>query len=223
VVTATALSSMVACLLTGLCANLPVGVSPGMGLNAYLVFSQVLGLGVSPERALAGCFTAACLVAALALARALAAILGVVPNSIKLAVVGCAVGVLKWGPGGTAGGRGGRGGNWSSWGAAATMGWRCPAISAAPSFAPAPPWPPQVVGMGLLLSFIGLQTSRIVVADPETMVTMGGLLQPEPLLAVGGLALIAALHHRNVRGSILLGVLATALGYWTINSSWPTR
>jgi AGZA family xanthine/uracil permease-like MFS transporter len=166
VVTATALSSMVACLLTGLCANLPVGVSPGMGLNAYLVFSQVLGLGVSPERALAGCFTAACLVAALALARALAAILGVVPNSIKLAVV---------------------------------------------------------VGMGLLLSFIGLQTSRIVVADPETMVTMGGLLQPEPLLAVGGLALIAALHHRNVRGSILLGVLATALGYWTINSSWPTR
>jgi AGZA family xanthine/uracil permease-like MFS transporter len=41
VVTATALSSTLASLLCGLTANLPVGMSPGMGLNAYLVFSQV--------------------------------------------------------------------------------------------------------------------------------------------------------------------------------------
>jgi xanthine/uracil/vitamin C permease (AzgA family) len=41
VVTATALSSTVASLICGLGANLPVGLSPGMGLNAYLVFSQV--------------------------------------------------------------------------------------------------------------------------------------------------------------------------------------
>lgn len=41
VVTATALSSVVASLICGLGANLPVGLSPGMGLNAYLVFSQV--------------------------------------------------------------------------------------------------------------------------------------------------------------------------------------
>jgi hypothetical protein len=41
VVTATALSSMLASLACGLFANLPVGLSPGMGLNAYLVFSQV--------------------------------------------------------------------------------------------------------------------------------------------------------------------------------------
>jgi xanthine/uracil/vitamin C permease (AzgA family) len=43
VVTATALSSTLASLLCGLTANLPVGMSPGMGLNAYLVFSQVRG------------------------------------------------------------------------------------------------------------------------------------------------------------------------------------
>ena len=41
VVAATALSSMIASLVTGLMSNLPVGVSPGMGLNAYLVYSQV--------------------------------------------------------------------------------------------------------------------------------------------------------------------------------------
>jgi hypothetical protein len=43
VVTATALSSTIASLICGLGANLPVGLSPGMGLNAYLVFSQVRG------------------------------------------------------------------------------------------------------------------------------------------------------------------------------------
>eukprot|EP00882_Tetradesmus_deserticola_P030204 GHRQ01033894.1.p1 GENE.GHRQ01033894.1~~GHRQ01033894.1.p1 ORF type:complete len:164 (+),score=56.88 GHRQ01033894.1:514-1005(+) len=45
VVTATALSSTLASLLCGLTANLPVGMSPGMGLNAYLVFSQVGSTG----------------------------------------------------------------------------------------------------------------------------------------------------------------------------------
>ncbi len=40
--------------------------------------------------------------------------------------------------------------------------------------------------MGLLLSFIGLQTSKIVVAAPETMVTMGDLFALEPMLAIGG-------------------------------------
>lgn len=32
----------------------------------------------------------------------------------------------------------------------------------------------QVVGMGLLLTFIGMQTSKIVVPDKETMVSVGG-------------------------------------------------
>lgn len=47
----------------------------------------MLGLGVTPEAALAGCFVAAVIVAVLALVRALHAILSSVPNSIKLAVV----------------------------------------------------------------------------------------------------------------------------------------
>lgn len=58
-----------------------------MGLNAYLVFSQVLGLHVSIEKALAGCLVAAGVVAVLALIRALSLILRVVPDSIKLATV----------------------------------------------------------------------------------------------------------------------------------------
>lgn len=53
--------------------------------------------------------------------------------------------------------------------------------------------------MGLLLTFIGLQTSKVVVAAAETMVTMGDLLQLEPLLAISGLAIISALHFRCAR------------------------
>ncbi len=40
VVTSTALTSCVASLGVGLFANLPVGIAPGMGLNAFLVYSQ---------------------------------------------------------------------------------------------------------------------------------------------------------------------------------------
>ena len=46
---------------------------------------QVLGLHVSVEKALAGCFVAAVVVAVLAVVRALNLILAVVPNTIKLA------------------------------------------------------------------------------------------------------------------------------------------
>jgi len=48
---------------------------------------QVLGLKVSINKALAGCFVAACLVALLAVVRALNVILSIVPDSIKLATV----------------------------------------------------------------------------------------------------------------------------------------
>lgn len=52
---------------------------------------------------------------------------------------------------------------------------------------------------------------------------MGDLFGIEPMLAIGGLAIIAALHFRNVKGSIIIGVLVTALAYFAINSSWPRR
>lgn len=40
-VTATAIGSMVACLLMGLVANLPIALAPGMGMNAYFAYSVV--------------------------------------------------------------------------------------------------------------------------------------------------------------------------------------
>ncbi|GAX78068.1 hypothetical protein CEUSTIGMA_g5510.t1 [Chlamydomonas eustigma] len=80
-----------------------------------------------------------------------------------------------------------------------------------------------VVGMGLLLSLIGLKTAGIVVANPETMVALGDLLTVDAALAAGGLALIATLHHNKVSGSILLGMTCTALCSFIIRQNWPTQ
>lgn len=91
---------MVSSLLVGLLCNMPFGLSPGMGLNAYLVYSQVLGANVHVDAALAGCMAAALLVSVLALVRALHVVLAVVPDSIKLATV-VGMGERQRGGGGT--------------------------------------------------------------------------------------------------------------------------
>ena len=69
------------------------------------------------------------------------------------------------------------------------------------------------VGIGLFIAVIGLRNSGIIVANKDTLVGMGNLRKPETLLAIAGLLLIASLLAWNVRGAILLGILATtALG-----------
>ncbi len=69
------------------------------------------------------------------------------------------------------------------------------------------------VGIGLFIALIGLHNSGIIVANKDTLVTMGNLRNPDTLLAVAGLLLIASLLAWKVRGAILLGILGTtALG-----------
>src|SRR6202051_1422925 len=58
------------------------------------------------------------------------------------------------------------------------------------------------VGIGLFIALIGLRNAGIIVASPSTLVTMGNLRNPETLLALAGLLLIAALLARGVRGGI---------------------
>ena len=56
VFTATALASGIACVLMALLANLPFALSAGMGLNAYLAYTVVIGMGYSWETALTAVF-----------------------------------------------------------------------------------------------------------------------------------------------------------------------
>ena len=75
------------------------------------------------------------------------------------------------------------------------------------------------VGIGLFISFIGLQNAHIVVAGP-TLVTLysfkhsveGGMFNSEGitvLLALIGLLITAFLLIKNVKGSVLFGIIAT--------------
>ena len=66
-------------------------------------------------------------------------------------------------------------------------------------------------GIGLFIAFVGLKNAKIVVAQPETFVTLGKFADREVQLAVLGLALTAVLMARRIGGAILLGIFVTAL------------
>ncbi len=70
------------------------------------------------------------------------------------------------------------------------------------------------VGIGLFIAFIGLQNAGLSV-DSATLVTITSFTDNFnthgicALLAVVGLMITAALHIKNVKGSILIGIIAT--------------
>lgn len=47
VFTSTALAAIVECLAMAFCGKLPFGLAPGMGLNAFFVYSVCMGMGYS--------------------------------------------------------------------------------------------------------------------------------------------------------------------------------
>ena len=69
-------------------------------------------------------------------------------------------------------------------------------------------------GIGLFIAFIGFRNAGLVVGDPATLVGLGNIRTPAPALALFGLILMVALEVKKVRGSILIGVLATTAAAW---------
>ncbi|MDP2999109.1 MAG: NCS2 family permease [Bryobacterales bacterium] len=67
------------------------------------------------------------------------------------------------------------------------------------------------VGIGLFIALIGFRNSGIIQPSPTTTVTLGNLRDPNTLLALFGLLLIAALMARGVRTAMLIGILTTSL------------
>ncbi|MDX1984809.1 MAG: NCS2 family permease [Bryobacteraceae bacterium] len=69
------------------------------------------------------------------------------------------------------------------------------------------------VGIGLFIAFIGLKNAGLIAAHPATLVTLGNLRSPQPMLGLFGLLVTAGLMAWGVRASILLGILvSTAAG-----------
>ena len=68
-------------------------------------------------------------------------------------------------------------------------------------------------GVGLFLGIIALEEAKVVVAHPATLVTLGDLTNPQPVLMLLGFVLIAGLNFRRILGGTLIGILVvTAIG-----------
>ncbi|VXB24765.1 conserved hypothetical protein; putative inner membrane protein [Pseudomonas sp. 8AS] len=63
-------------------------------------------------------------------------------------------------------------------------------------------------GIGLFLALIALKEAGLVIANPATLVGLGDLHAPGPLLAILGFFLIVALEARRVTGAVMIGILA---------------
>jgi adenine/guanine/hypoxanthine permease len=66
-------------------------------------------------------------------------------------------------------------------------------------------------GVGLFLGIIALEEAKVVVAQPETLVTLGNLTNPATVLMLVGFVLIAGLNYRRVLGATLIGILAVTV------------
>jgi adenine/guanine/hypoxanthine permease len=66
-------------------------------------------------------------------------------------------------------------------------------------------------GIGLFLALIALHNAGIVVGNPNTLVGLGDLKKPAPILATFGFILIVALEALAVRGAVLIGILAVTI------------
>ena len=147
---ATCLAAALACVFMGLYANWPVGLAPGMGLNAFFTYTVVGEMGYSWEIALGAVFIAGVLFVIMSVTRLRAWMLNSIPRDLRVA-----------------------------------MG----------------------AGVGLFIGFIGLKSGGLITDNPATLLSLGDLTQPEPLLAALGFTLIAGLSVRQIPGAIMLGVL----------------
>ena len=84
---ATAVASFVACIIMGLWANLPFALAPGMGLNAYFLYTVCFGMGVPWEIALAAVFVEGLLFVGLSYAGARTAMINAIPKDLKIATM----------------------------------------------------------------------------------------------------------------------------------------
>lgn len=83
---ATALAAAFATLAMALIANLPIGLAPGMGLNAFFTFTLVSGMGLTWEKALAAVFVSGIIYLIISLAGIRKKIVNAIPQSLKYAV-----------------------------------------------------------------------------------------------------------------------------------------
>ena len=93
VFTATALAAIVGCLAMAFCGKLPFGLAPGMGLNAFFVYSVCLGMGYSWQFALTAVLLEGFIFIVLTATNVREAIVNAIPLSLRNAI-GAGIGLF---------------------------------------------------------------------------------------------------------------------------------
>jgi len=86
VMVATCLAAAIGSALMGILTNYPFALAPGMGLNAFFVFSVVIGMGIAWPTALAAVFVSGLLFLVLTLSRVREAVVNAIPLPLKHAI-----------------------------------------------------------------------------------------------------------------------------------------
>lgn len=154
VFTSTALAAIVGTLVMAFYAKKPFGLAPGMGLNAFFVFTVCLTMGYSWQFALTAILIEGILFILMTVTKIRTLIVDAIPATLKRAIG---------------------------------------------------------AGIGLFIAFIGLKNAGIIISNDATFVSIGHLTSGSALLGVIGIILTSVLVIKNVPGSLLIGIIGTAL------------
>ena len=149
----TCLVTAVATIATGLFANAPIAMAPGMGLNAFFAFTLVIGHHVSWQTALGVVFLSGLFFLILTLVGLRKKLVEAIPQSLISAIA---------------------------------------------------------VGIGLFITFIGLQNLGLIKSDPVTFVS-GAALNRTILIGLAGLLVMIYLEMKHIPGALLLGILCSTV------------
>ncbi|MCX5633921.1 MAG: NCS2 family permease [Phycisphaerae bacterium] len=148
-VAVTCLVTAIATIVTGLFANAPIAMAPGMGLNAFFAYTLVITQKISWQTALGVVFLSGLFFLILTLIGLRKKLVEAIPQSLISAIS---------------------------------------------------------VGIGLFITFIGLQNLGIVIAHPVTLVQAGNLTETI-LIGLAGLIVMIFLEMKKIKGSLLIGIV----------------
>lgn len=66
-------------------------------------------------------------------------------------------------------------------------------------------------GIGLFITLIGLKSGGIIVSDPSTLVAFGKFTNPNVILTLIGITLMAVLMAKKIKGAMLIAIIITSL------------
>ena len=154
VFTATTLAAIVGTVIMAVYAKKPFGLAPGMGLNAFFVFTICLTMDYPWQMALTAVFIEGIIFILLTVTKIRTLIVDAIPADLKRAIG---------------------------------------------------------AGIGLFIAFIGLKNAGIIVNNEATLVSLGKITEGSALLGMIGIVISGFFVVRKVPGSLLLGILITAV------------